>query len=297
MIVDSVCKKEVAPAALVEDVAELVSPPDVCVRVLELVNSDKAGAGDFAKVISQDPGLTAKLLKLVNSPYYHYPKRIDTVSRAVAVIGIAELVNLVLAVSAVSSFSRIPNLLVNMDTFWRHSLYVGMVARKLAQKCHVNVMHPERLFVAGLLHDIGHLILFRRFPDLSRELLLLADREQQFLVQAEAEELGFTHADVAGLLLERWQLPGSLCEAIRYHHAPAQAGDAKLEAALIELADQIADYSEIGALLEESKKQDVLAIPESAQGITGLQPESISDIVAETAAEFAGIAASLCVRG
>ena len=207
--------------ALLDDVEGLVSPPDVCMRLFELIHAPTTGAKDIADVVSMDPNLTARLLRIANSSFYNFSRKIDTISRAVMVIGTAELYQLVLSVSAVSTFTRIPNELVKMDTFWHHSVYTGLVARALATRA--NVLHPERLFVSGLMHDIGSLILYHQRPDTMRDILMVAEGDEDLLYQAELEHFEFSHASVAGHLMEQWQFPESLVEAVTWHHQPERA--------------------------------------------------------------------------
>ncbi|NHZ69838.1 MAG: HDOD domain-containing protein, partial [Thermotogales bacterium] len=148
---------------LLGDVEGLVSPPDVCLRLFELIHSPSSGAKEISGVVSVDPNLTARLLRMANSSFYNFSRKIDTISRAVTVIGNTELYQLVLSISAVKTFNTIPNELVKMETFWRHSVYTGLLARAIAARA--NVLHPERLFVAGLMHDIGSIILYHQRPD------------------------------------------------------------------------------------------------------------------------------------
>ena len=148
--------KQDSIVALLDDVEGLVSPPDVCLRLFELIHAPTTGAKDIAAVVGVDPNLTTRLLRIANSSFYNFSRKIDTISRAVTVIGTAELYQLVLSVSAVKTFANIPNELVKMETFWRHSVYTGLLARALAIRA--NVLHPERLFVSGLMHDIGSLV-------------------------------------------------------------------------------------------------------------------------------------------
>lgn len=234
--------------SLIEDVSDLVSPPDVCVKVFELAESPEASAHQIGDVISRDPALTARLLKLVNSSYYNLSRKVDTVTRAVTIIGIRELYSLVLAVSAIKSFSSLPTALVNIDTFWRHGIFTGLIARDIARQC--RILHPERLFVAGLLHDIGSLVLYTKKPEEMADLLLIADGDEGILHQAELDALGFTHADLGGALAHTWLLPDALQEAITYHHLPAYAQDARIETAIVHLAEALANQSEIGAFCE-----------------------------------------------
>lgn len=237
-------------SSLVEDLAGLVSPPDVCLKILELVESNDSSAQDIGEVVIRDPNLTARVLKLANSSFFNLASTVDTVSRAIAILGIRELYSIVVAVSAVKSFSRIPNTVVNMDTFWRHSIFCGLVARNCASR--LNYLHPERLFIAGLLHDVGSLVMYSRLPEMSRDLLQIAGGDEEALYQLEQEELGFSHARLGAMMLERWQLPTILREAVACHHEPQWADEAQREAAIVHLSSVVANRSEIGAFCEIS---------------------------------------------
>jgi HD-like signal output (HDOD) protein len=248
--------------SLVSEVSGLVSPPDVCLRVAELVQDEETTADQLGELILRDPNLTARLLRLVNSAHYGLRGRVDTVSRAITMIGLRELYHLVLAVSAVKSFSSIPNSLVNMDTFWRHSIFTGLIARGLARQA--GVLHPERLFITGLLHDIGSLVLYFRLRELSCDLLTQADGDEDLLHRLEFEALGFTHADLGALMLKQWSLPEPMQDAVRMHHDPLCLDTPNVDAALLALANTLANRSQIGAFCETPRE----AAPPSAELIT-----------------------------
>ena len=218
-------------------------------KVTELVQSDRSAARDFAKVINRDPNLTARILKLANSSFFGYAARVDTVARAVAVIGLRELKHLVLAVSAVKTFSEIDNRIVNVNTFWRHSIYCGVIAQELAKLCHV--LHPERLFVAGLLHDVGSLLLYHRVPEVSRQLLLMAQGDEELLHAHEVQELGFSHAELGGLLMQLWHFPEHLQQVVRFHHQPSAVADGSTEVSIVHLANVLANTSGLGGFCED----------------------------------------------
>lgn len=281
-------------ASLLEDVSYLVSPPDVCVKVFELVQSNESSAQEIGEVISHDPALTARLLRLVNSAFYGFNRRIDTVSRAITIIGIRELYSLVIAVSAIKSFSNLPNNLVNIDTFWRHGLYTGLIARSLAKHC--RVLHPERLFVAGLMHDIGSLVLYSKMPDTCADLLMVCDGDEGILHQAELAELGFTHADLGGALLGTWMLPESLQEAVGYHHMPSYASESELEASIVHLADNLANRSQLGAFCEKSSSE--AAVDASAWAAIGLEESQFDydSVIGEAGLQFTETAGLLLAR-
>jgi putative nucleotidyltransferase with HDIG domain len=277
--------------SLVADVAGLVSPPDICLKLAELVQREDCSVQDIGEVVIRDPNLTAKLLRLVNSPFYGMRGRIDTVSRAITVIGTRELYSLVLAIAAVRSFNGIPNTIVNMDTFWRHSIYTALLSRILAKRC--RVLHPERLFVAGLLHDIGCLVLYARLPELARDLLLTAGGDEEALYAAETEVLGFSHAELGALLMRNWQLPGNLIDAVGHHHAPADATVGKTEAAIVHLANVLANRSGIGTFTEEPGSLSAFDV--RALTILELDTENLDAhaVTGEAGLQFAETAAAL----
>jgi len=144
----------------------------------------------------------------------------------------------------VKLFSNVPSRLADMDSFWRHSIACGLAARHLAgQRREANV---ERFFVAGLLHDIGRPILFVKEPETAARILEEARRNGQLLYALEQDAFGFHHGAVGAVLLERWRLPGMLIDAAAWHHAPRLATRFPLEAAVIHVADLIANGLRLG---------------------------------------------------
>lgn len=259
---------------LVTGSIRLVSLPEVCIRVNEMLDVPSVTAADLGSIISQDTSLTARLLKIVNSSYYGFQSKIETVSRAVTVVGLRELRGLVIAASAVETFSNIPNEILNKVRFWRHSLYCGVIARLLAEQCHV--LHSERLFVAGLLHDIGKLIIAQRLPQETRMILLAAESEQRSEVEVEKEFLDFDHAEVGGELMKAWSMPETLFESVAYHHTPQLAENGIMETCLIHIANIFTDEAEKG--LDMTIETPLQEINPLAWEVTGLD-ESIKEHV------------------
>jgi len=268
--------------ALLDNVEGLVSPPGVCLRLFELIHAPTTGVKDIAAVVGVDPNLTSRLLRLANSSFYNFARKIDTISRAVAVIGTAELYQLVLSVSAVKTFSSIPNELVKMDTFWRHSVYTGLLARALAIR--INVLHPERLFVSGLMHDIGSLVLYHQRPDAMRDILLVAEGDEEVLYQAELDTFRLNHATVAGYLMEQWQLPEELIDAVTWHHQPERAEKARMEAHILYLANHMVNESEQGNFMG-SPRADI-QLPQALLDVIGLQEDELFFAFEEAAEQF-----------
>lgn len=223
------------PEELVKGVIKLVSLPEIFIRVNQVMEDPRHDAKQLGDVISHDPALTARILRIVNSAYYGLAVKIELVSRAVSVIGEQDLRNLILATSAVDVFKRMPNQLVDIDLFWRHSVHTGIVARLLSRQC--NILHGERLFVAGLLHDIGKLVLYHKETELSQQVLLKASESDGLVFRAEQEIIGYTHADVGGALIDAWQLADTLKAVVTHHHHPLRAKKYTMEASLVHIAD------------------------------------------------------------
>lgn len=228
---------------LIRDNAAILSLPEVCLQIQLLADDPGAGMEDFARIIIQDPAFTAQLLKQVNSAYYGLPARVATVSRAVGLIGIRELRKLSLAMAAVEVFRGQPLRGYDMLTFWRHGVFTALVAQALARRA--GVLHAERLFIAGLLHDIGHLIIFTRLPEAAAPLSPAVLAHAEDLCEREQALLGWDHAALGGALLRFWQLPEELCVAAQYHHAPLGVVQGARETALVALANRIAHAVEL----------------------------------------------------
>ncbi len=233
---------------LVDDLSPLVSPPEVCLKVNELLGDERATLDDFAVVIIRDPALTARLLRLVNSSFYGLQSRVDTVSRAIQLLGMRELQKLVCAVSAIEKFSRLSNRITNMNTFWRHGVYTGLMSQALAKR--LRVLHPERLFVAGVMHDLGTLLINHRYPEIAEETIRAARGDERQLRMLELEELGFDHAYLGSLMLSNWRLPDSIIDAIAWHHEPAGAELSPVDAAILATADGLANFAGTGSFSE-----------------------------------------------
>ncbi len=253
-----------SPRKLVQGIDQLVSLPDVCVRVNRLLDSPDYSAMRLGEIIAKDTDLSARLLRLVNSSFLGLRAPVDTISRAVAVIGTKELRNLVMATTAVKLFTGIPADLVDMADFWRHSVMTGVMAQALAARR--NVLHTERLFVMGMLHDIGRLVIYLTLPDKARDILLITGGDDWLLPETELDILGFTHMDVGDQLLRSWGLPDSLLAVVGAHHYPDKAGAFQFDASLVHIAITMSNGEMIGLSSEEM----LTTIHPSVWELTGL---------------------------
>ena len=261
--------------SLVAKCSKLVSFPDVAMRVNAMVNDPDTTASDIGEVIAQDPALTASLLKIANSPLFGFSRKVDTVSRAVTLLGGKQIRDLALATSATNTFKDIPNDLLSMDNFWHHSLCCALAAQELADLTKMRKL--ESVFIAGLLHDIGQLVIFNSIPDLAVKCLMLTldEPESLELYQAEQQIMGFDHAQLGAALAESWGLPESLQTCIGLHHNPAEAEDHRVEVAIIHIANSIACLVEI----ESHNLGDAPPINPVAWEITGLSEANIEPVM------------------
>jgi HD-like signal output (HDOD) protein len=224
---------------LVKDAVGLVSLPDIYIRLRSLLDRPDYGLAEVGVLIGQDPGLTARLLHLVNSAYFGVAARIETVSRAVNMLGTQQVHDLVLATSVAETFSDMSTGVMHMRTYWEGSIRCGVMARLLAIHC--NMLDSERLFVAGLLRDIGHLLMYQKYPGPSQKALIRATQAQELVFRVERELFGFDYAQVGGELAGLWNLPPALESSIRYHTVPARADEFRLEASIIHLASVVTE--------------------------------------------------------
>ncbi len=261
------------PEDLIRQNIELASMPEIIVKLNQAVDDPYSTAKDISDILSEDPALTARLLRIVNSPFYGFPSQIDTISLAVTVVGTQQLRLLALASSTLRQFANLPNQFVTMETFWRHSFSSAVVSRAIAKLA--KEPDDEQYFIAGLLHDLGSLIIYSTIPTLAKEAITHAKRKEIPVYQAERAIIGFDHAMVGSALLRHWNLPEALVEAVACHH---ELGDIKIcpkHKAITHLANIVANSINPGLLLYRQTLE-----PESqAWELTGLESDTIDAVL------------------
>ena len=235
---------------VLEQAGTPVSLPEVYLEINELVDNPRSTAAEIAHTVERDVGLTARILKIVNSPYYGFPSTVDTISRAITIIGTRDLRDLALATTTIDLFAGKKNQQENIRDFWRHSIYVGVIAKMLAENRHDR--HTERYFVAGLLHDIGRLILYQALPEVANLSIRQAREQGEVLYQTERVLMGYTHTDIGKRLAELWNLPAYLVESIAYHHEPDQAVHYALDVSIVHIANFLANSIDFSSNLSGS---------------------------------------------
>lgn len=228
---------------------KLPEVPSLVFELNEIIADPMSSAADIAQVVNKSPSLTATLLKIVNSAFYGFRSKIDSISRAVMLMGSKEVSNLALGITIMETFRDIPKTVLDVASFLEHNLACGTVARILAS--HGNIPHAEQLFVSGMLHDIGRLVLCKYFPDYARQTFVEAAQGGIPLLKAEQRFLGCTHAHLGKRLLNKWKLPLSLENNVCYHHNPSSAPNPAL-AATLQMADMIVHGLGIGNSAEKT---------------------------------------------
>jgi HD-like signal output (HDOD) protein len=229
---------------VIKDKVNLPTLPAIFTQLNEAVNNPRMSIADIGRIISGDVGLSTRLLRIANSAMYGFPTKIDTISRAVTIIGTQQLRDLALATVVLKFFKGIPHSLMDLEKFWQHSVACGITARIMAT--YRREPNVERFFMAGMLHDVGRLVLCLKCPDHMRECLSHVQQNGRSLVETEKEIIGTDHAAVGGALMRSWNLPPSLEEVVLYHHTPLLAERHPIETAVIHVADIIAHAMELG---------------------------------------------------
>jgi putative nucleotidyltransferase with HDIG domain len=223
---------------VIERLQDLPSLPAVVMQVYQMADNPDVSAQQLAMVIGKDQGFTTRLLRLANSAYYGMMRRIGTIEEAVVVLGINTVRNLALIAATYPLFRRaLIGYTPQVSGLWSHSLAVGLVAQTGARM--FDVQARNETFTAGLLHDVGKLVISAALTDWMGELHDLIHHQRSPVHEAERTLFGFTHEEVGALLVERWNLPESIVRMIRYHHQSLEQQDA--HCALIEFADHCAN--------------------------------------------------------
>jgi len=276
--------------AIVTRVRGLATLPDVYLRIKRILDDPTSTHGDIADALKTDPAMAARLLRVANSAYYGRPGSAATVARAVSLLGTQQVHDLVLAAAVMQSFDRLFPASLKPHAFWRASILAAAIAKLLADHC--GFMDAERLFVAGLLAQVGQLVLLEQLPVQMGSVMHLAETSGRRTCDVQREILGFDYAEVGAALFTAWQLPAALAEPIRLHSRPAAAEAFALEAAIVHIAVEAAS-AEIQAKPPEQLMENLA--PE-AYRLTGLSDE-VLDEIRRTARELASeLTAALLAR-
>ncbi len=223
---------------------QLASLPDIYYKIREALNNPDTGVPELAELISIEPALSATLLQIANSAFYGFPRKIETLSRAISLIGFDQVGEVVLAGTLASAFQGIRPQRMDMQRFWRGSIRRALLNRQFARN--LALRDPERSFITGLLADMGHLVMYRAVPDLMGIVLELPASGMADLAEKERNIIGCDFCEVGAALASRWHLPASISSPIAAQLDPASAGEMAEDAARLSLAVSVAEVLATG---------------------------------------------------
>ncbi|MBT8433058.1 MAG: HDOD domain-containing protein [Gammaproteobacteria bacterium] len=233
---------------------DLPSLPEIYLRVSEQLEDESTTVQQIGDTVQNDPAITTRILKMVNSAYYGMPNEVASVSQAVSLLGRERLKHILIGSVLRGVFSEQENPAFSMQVFWQHSIKTAIIARQLATQIN-SIREPESMFTAGLLHDIGKLLLINKIPErmLAAEEYMIQKRAD--VLSAELSQVGITHTAVGEALMEHWGLPQLLIDCARNHHEVVHDGPNREATHLIYLANCLSSYV---PPLDEQETQNIL---------------------------------------
>lgn len=219
------------------EVANLITLPDIYIAVKDIVDNPNAGMNELSEVVSYDPAISARLLKIANSSFYGQVSEVDTVNKAVLLLGTKTVHDTVLNITISQAFQSISNVNYDVATFWQNSIMRAVVAVSCAKE--LNITEPDRLFTLGLLSDLGHMVMSIRAPDLMQEVFRQHTKTKYPLHLFERSTFGFDASELGADLLEGWSIPDSIVTGIRYQNCPEIASEYRQEAGIIYCAARL----------------------------------------------------------
>lgn len=226
---------------LLEQTNELPALPEIYLRVSELLEDDSSDAYQIGDAVQIDPFLTAKILKLINSAFYGLGHHVTSVSQAVSLLGRNQLKQVLLGSVLAEVFSDMDTENYPIRDFWHHSIQTAIIARHLAMQ-NARIIDHEAFFTAGLLHDIGRLVIAKLVPDALLEIDEIVQSDGSDVVAVEAEVLGVTHIDVGAAMMKKWSMPSMLTQCILKHHSIEHAGPFAMDTSIVFLANKLSQF-------------------------------------------------------
>jgi HD-like signal output (HDOD) protein len=205
--------------------------PEAVIKVKKLIDDDATSMDDIAELINYDPAIMSQVLKISNSALYKFPKTITTVTKAIKVIGTRSIYDLVLAYGVSNAFKRLTPDIVDLDKFWEQGVSCALLCKYLAEE--VGLIEPEKLFVCGLLHNIGELVLVQLNPEAANKCSSITSENTPLMLQME--HLGFSCADISSELLKFWGIPKDITQTVAKIHVSEYLAQSK-EEKIIQLA-------------------------------------------------------------
>jgi HD-like signal output (HDOD) protein len=266
---------------ITEKIVGLPTLPSMLQNINRLMLNPRTSAKEVAQLISSDPAIASKVLRVVNSSFYGFPNRISTITHAIVILGFNTVKSIVLSSTIFDVFKGDKsNQLFDRNDFWRHSVGCGASSRAVGRVIGYSAL--EEIFIAGLLSDIGKIVLDQFLHEHFVRVIEQTRTTNCLLAKAEQDILGVTHAEVGAWLFEKWNMSKGLIEAIRHHHNPALAGEHQRLAAIVHLADILVRAIRFGS----GGDRKIPAISETAWQSLGLEPGQFDQLLTDTGEEI-----------
>ncbi len=229
-----------------ESISTIPTLSIVIEKLARLLQNPQTSAEEIGKAITMDQALASKVLKLVNSAFYGFPGKIGTITHAVVILGFSTVKNIVLTASIFDAFSsrKDHSSEFSMENFWMHSIACGAASQTIAK--HIGFKEKEECFIAGLIHDIGKIILCHYFPEEFDCVFQTARHNGVLFYESEKQTIGITHEEIGGIITQRWNLPAGLQKAVQFHHAPSDAQEFYTLTGIVHSADILVRALDIG---------------------------------------------------
>ncbi|MDQ7779473.1 MAG: HDOD domain-containing protein [Planctomycetota bacterium] len=265
---------------VVDKIMGLPTLPTILQNINKLMMNPKTSAKEVAQLVSNDPAITAKILRVVNSSFYGFPNRINTVTHAIVILGFNTIKSIVLSTSIFDVFKKSPTAtLFDREAFWRHSIACGAAAKVLAKRAGFTVL--EEFFIAGLLHDVGKIVIDQHVHEDFVKIMETCMSKSLLMIEAEQEVLGTTHAEVGSWLCQKWNLAKGLVECLGCHHNPPLASDSPKHVAIIHIADILVRALQLGS----GGDRRIPQVSDHAWNLIDIQAGDMPRLMAEVAEE------------
>lgn len=265
---------------LVQACAAVSTLPEVYCRVRDVVEDPNATSEDRVKALQLDPGIAVRLLRMANNLPNGPSRGVDTVPHAVQLLGKQGITDVIATTTVGQTFAGLPVHLMDLSKFWRKSVFCALLARAIAKSCGVD--SHEQSYVAGLLRDIGHLVLYQTVPQRAQSALIEAGYLEASLAEVEQSNIGCDFAEVGAELIRSWGLPVQIEQAIRCQLSPKDAGEFILVASIVHLAGVAADYEE----MDSSRRSAIAPFSPQAITATGFVPADLPTLLAAVRAQL-----------
>lgn len=265
----------------------------IITKVLSVIDNPASSASDIERIIKYDQVLSSRVLKMANSAYYGYGGKISTISQSIVILGLNTLrAILFTALAAKALNKKLLGYKMQEGDFWKHSVLTALAARTLSAK--IKYPNPEEVFIGGLLHDLGKLVLDPFVANHYSAIINLVNTRKILFSEGEREVLGLNHAHVGRRIAEKWNFPALLTEVIAFHHQSSSAPNNKTAAAIISLSTKFATYLSSG--IDEKITPLNFEFPPDALDILKFQPQTLRELFPVINASFKDVSSFLGIN-